>query len=314
MVLIAACAPAPSPSPVASGAVTTESPATTSAPMAPTPSEAAAARSPDGIPTSVDGRPVLRGDAALAFADEQADATSFLIGGWVTYYPGPRFCPIVPSEEQGAWTRDCGPPEFTDIAGTVDQGLTKAITFRFALDGLPTGPVIAEVHVHDPRAGECGPARAACDAMMVVERTIWAGDDATAPRPLTPAAVADVIATAQGSRDMRAWGEGSVFKDCGSTLPSAVLFTVDSGNGLTPGVTLVELEPTIDAMTRAAPANAVECETQALIDGVMTSTDHRWLVVANAALLVRTNGEPTPEDRAFIDQLGRILGELAANE
>jgi hypothetical protein len=257
---------------------------------------------------------VLRGDAALAFADEQVDSTSFLVGGWVTYYPGTRFCPIVPEAEAGSWTRDCGPAQLTDVVGTVDRELTKAITFHFAREGLRTGPMIAEVHVHDPRAGECGAARAACDALMVVERTLWTGDDATAPGPLTPVAIADVLTTAQGSRDMRAWGDGSVFMDCGSELPSAQLFSVESGNALTPGVTLVELEPSIDAMDRAAPANPIECETQALVDGVKTSTDHRWLVVANAALLVRTNGEPTGEDRAFIDRLGLLLSELVANE
>ena len=281
----------------------------------PGPSDAAAdERSPDGIPTMVDGRPVLRGDAALAFADAQADAAPFLVGGWVTYLPGPRFCPVVPSDEAGSWTRDCVRAQFADLAGTEDQELTEAITFRFVLDGLRTGPVIAEVHVHDPRADECGPVRAACDAMMVVERTVWTGDDATTPEPLTALAIADVLTTAQGARDMRAWGDGSVFQDCGATLPSAQVFTVDSGNALTPGVTLVELEPSIAAMTRAAPADPVACESTAVANGVETSTDHRWLVVANAALLVRTNGVPTPEDRAFIDRLGVLLGEVAASE
>jgi hypothetical protein len=305
IMLMAACSPAPSSTSVASGGMPTEAPASRAA---------AVERSPDGIPTIVDGRPVLRGQAALDFADAQADATSFLVGGWVTYYPGTRLCPIVPEDESGSWTRDCGPARFTDVAGTVDEELTNAITFHFVLEGLRTGPVIAEVHVHDPRAGECGAARAACDALMVVERAIWTGDDARAAGPLTAAGIADVLVAAQGSRDMRAMGDGSVFTDCGSELPSAQLFSVESGNALTPGVTLVELEPTIDAMRRAAPANAVECETQALINGVMTSTDHRWLVVANAALLVRTNGEPTGKDLAFIDRLGLMLGQLAATE
>lgn len=288
VVLMAACSTSPSPSPIG-----------------------AHDRSPDGIPLRLDGRPVLRGEAALDSARLQVDASSFLVGGWVTYYPGGRLCPIVPEEEAGSWTRDCGPARFTDVAGTVDQELTGAITFHFALEGLRTGPVIAEVHVNDPRAVECRAARAACDAMMVVEQTIWTGDAATAPGPLTPARIAEVLAAAQGSRDMRAWEEGSTFTDCGTELPSAQLFSVESGNTLTPGVTLVEIEPTVDAMNRAAPANPIACETQALIDGVMTSTDHRWLVVANAALLVRTSGEPTVADLAFIDRLGPMLGEVA---
>ena len=219
ILLIVACSPSPSPSPIASSGVTTESPASTPPATTLGPGDAAAgARSPDGIPTIVDGRPVLRGQAALDFADEQVDAAPFLVGGWVTYLPGPRFCPLIPNEEAGSWTRDCGPAQFADVAGTDDEKLTAAITFRFVLPGLRTGPVIAEVHVNDPRADECGAARAACDAMMVVERTLWTGDDATAPGPLTAVAVADALTTAQGSRDMRAWGDNSVFKDCGTTL------------------------------------------------------------------------------------------------
>lgn len=303
--LIAACSPAPSAS----------TPASTLPQATTTSSEAAMLeRSPDGMPSSVDGRPVLRGDDALAFAEQQVDATSFLVGGWVTYYRGAHFCPLVPEDEVGSWTRDCGRAQFADLAGAVDPNLTEAITFRYVLDDLRTGPVIARVHVHDPRAGECRALRAVCDAMMVVERLLWTGDEATAPGPLTAAQVAEVVFTAQGSRDMRAWGDGSSFTDCGVELPAAQLFSVDSGHELTPGVMLVELEPSIDAMNRAAPADPVACETQALIDGVMTDTDHRWLIVANAALLVRTSGEPTLRDRAFIDALGLALGQLAATE
>ena len=302
VLVMAACSPSSSPSPIASSGFTAETTAQ------------AEDRSPDGIPLSVDGRPVLRGEAALAFAHRQVDATPFLVGGWVTYYRGASFCPIVPDDESGSWTRDCRPARFTDIAGTEDEDLSNAITFTFARDGLRTGPVIAVVHVHDARAGVCGAARAACDAMMVVERIIWAGDDATVPGPLTAAGIADVVVAAQGSRDMREWGDGSAFMDCGSELPSAQLFSVDSGNSLTPGVTLVELEPTIDAMVRATPADPIACETQALIDGVMTSTDHRWLVVDNAALLVRTNGEPTGQDLAFIHRLEVVLAELAGTK
>ena len=315
ILLIAACSPARSPTPVITAPVAIETPESTLPSASPQPSEEATGeRSPDGIPASIDGRPVLRGDGALDFADAQADSSAFLVGGWVTFLPGPRFCPLIPTDEAEWWTRDCLRAQFTDVAGTVDKALTDAVTFRFVFEGLRTGPVIAEVHVHDPRAGDCGAARAACDAMIVVERTVWTGDDATAHGPLTPVAVADLLTTAQGSRDMRAWGEDSGFKDCGSELPSAQLYTVDSGNDRTPGVTLVELEPSIDAMQRAAPANAIECESTAVANGVATSTDHRWLVVANAALLVRTQGEPTPEDRAFLDRLRLGLEELAANE
>lgn len=303
MVLIAACSPTPSaPTP------------TTTVPEATTTPSGAAGRSPDGIPSTVDGRPVLRGEEALEFAAGQADATSFLVGGWVTYYRGAHSCPVVPEDEAGSWTRDCGRARFADLAGAVDPDLTDAVTFRYVLEDLRTGPVIARVHVHDPRAVECRASRPACDATMVVEQVLWAGDEATSPGPLTAAQVADVVFAAQGSLDMKAWGDGSTFTDCGAELPAAQLFSVDSGNKLTPGVMLVELEPSIDAMIRAAPANPVECETQALIDGVMTDTDHRWVIVANAALLVRMNGEPTLQDRAFVDALGLALGQLAASE
>ena len=313
--LIAACSPAPSPSSIESQAAPASTPAGTMAPPTPLGSQAAAVeRSPDGIPTSIDGRPVLRGDAALDFAAAQTDTTSFLVGGWVTAYIGMHGCPVVPEAEASSWTRDCAPPQFADEAGGVDERLTAAITFRVVLDGLRTGPVIAEVHVHDPRAVECAALRAVCDAMLVVDRTMWAGDEATDPGPLTAGDIGDVVFAAQGSRDMRPFGVGSTFTDCGAQLPSAQLFLVESGNRITPGVMLVELEPSVEAMRRAAPTEVVACETHAVDNGVATDTDHRWVVVANAALLVRTNGDPTPLDRAFIDQLGLALGQLAATE
>lgn len=316
IVVIAACSPTPSPPPVASRDLTTDAPSSSLPPATPTPSQAAAEeRFPDGIPTTIDDRPVLRGEAALAFADGQADATSFLVAGWVTYQSGIRYCPMIPADEAQSWTRDCGRAQFADVAGTVDPAMTNAVSFRYVLDGLATGPVIAEVQVHDPRAAECGAASVACDAMMVVQRMVWTGDDATAPAPLTADAVAKVLVAEQGSRDMRAWGDDSVFVGCGEAFPSSQVFTVASGDALKPGVTIVLLEPSIDAMRRAAPDRAIACESHAFLHGLETdATDYRWLVVANAALLVRSHGEPTPDDRAFIDGLGLKLGQLAANE
>jgi hypothetical protein len=147
--------------------------------------------------------------------------------------------------------------------------------------------------------------------LVVVDRILWTGDDATAPRPLTAASVASVLAAAQGSQDVREFGDGRPFIDCGEQLPTAWMYSVESGNGRTPGATLINLEPTVDAMRRAAPTELTICETQALIDGVMTSTKYQWVIVANAAVLVRINGEPTAADLAFIEGLRLVLGANA---
>ena len=65
----------------------------------------------DGIPKAIDGDPVLRAAAALAKAAAATDATPFLVGGWVIYWPGARHCPAMLGDQP--WSRDCAQAAFS---------------------------------------------------------------------------------------------------------------------------------------------------------------------------------------------------------
>ena len=262
---------------------------------------------------------VHRGPEAVEFAHGRADDTSFLVTGWATYYGGPMSCPIF--LDGSAWVRDCRRVQFSDLAGSVDGGLTEAITFRDVLaEGLVArpllGPVVVVVHARDPRAAaECGADAAICSTMMVVERVIWNGDDATAPTPVTDAAVIRAILDAQQTQ-AAPFGPDSVNNDC--TLPGLYDYALTVADDIAPRVTCAVLGPTVEALRRAVdqragvgPAlreDAVQTESRSWRDGVLVAhVTYRWLVVENAALMVRTHATPTKQDRAFLERLVELL-------
>jgi hypothetical protein len=175
----------------------------------------------DGIPRAVDGEPVLRGAEAIALAARKAaaaDTTPFLVGGWVTYEPGDRFCTIGSVGPNVPWSHDCIKAAISDVAGALQPKLTTAVTFHFVLTAMASGggPVVARVGVHDPRASSCGTAAAACDRMMVVQQVVWAGDAGTAPRPISLDAALRALARLQPGASL---APGSSF--CGDALPAA---------------------------------------------------------------------------------------------
>jgi hypothetical protein len=192
--LVAGCGGATAGSPTSSTAPSSQSAMTPvptvldSSPSASSPSGTSVTitdRYADGIPRTIGGAPVLRAGAALAQAQAATDSTPFLIGGWVTYLPGERFCTLHAADDT-SWLHDCVTAQLSDRAGAEDPALAAVVTFRFVLAGLTSGPVVASVEVHDPRAGECGGAAAACERLMVVERIVWSGDAATDPRRSPP--------------------------------------------------------------------------------------------------------------------------------
>jgi hypothetical protein len=294
---------------------------------APTPTEgdigtgAIIERYPDGLPSRMGNSPVFRGLDAIEFAAGRTHTTPFLVTGWVTYWGGPFSCPFQPAGEPPPWSRDCDRARFADLAGGLGGAIADAITFRYVLNAVQTGPVVAVVHVRDPRATECGADAPFCAAMMVVDRIVWAGDSATAPGPLDADEVGRVLETVQGSTDLEPLGDGPIL-DCGELLPAAEAYTVNSGRLMTPGVTLVQLEPTVDALHRAKDLppgveaalgdRSVSC-TILSHAGPSSSTTYRWLLIENAALLVRTSSTPTAKDRAFLERLEALLHEAVIN-
>ena len=281
--------------------------------------DAAAGRYDDGLPRSVGGQPVHRGGAALAFANASTDESSFLIGGWLTVQPGLSAC--IPTGPAGAaWLGDCGRPTLSDRAGIHDAAIAPSVTFRFASGVLGSGPVVASVHVHDPRAAECTNSVDACDRMMVVERVLWTGDSATDPRGLDADAVATALRSVDPNLSMMPLGPDSLISGCAmAMIPAAAEFVVIGGAVDPPGVTMVQVASTSQGLARAIPegrgadaalkANGVACTS---ISGGAGQTHpgtvvSRRLAFDNVVLLVATHQNPTAADRAFLDRLAAAL-------
>jgi len=277
-------------------------------------------RYPDGIPRTLGGQLVIRGSAALAAARTATDTTEFLVGGWVTYWAGPMSCPMELAGDT-SWLHECGRPAFSDRAGGEDDALSAATEFRFVLGSLATGPVVVSVALHDPRASSCGPARPACDRLMVVQAILWAGDGATDAAPLSAAAVEAVLARVQPVSTFGPLPREGLLTDCGDRLPAAALYTPLVYPTRTPAVTLVEIEPSVAARARAlglpdglsgavAPA-AVLCTMVSTSPSASSSAGFRWLTLANVALLVRTHLGLTAEDRSFLASVAEGLAAIA---
>jgi hypothetical protein len=319
----------PSPVPHATAAATAIATTSPTALRLPTPSPtqsalgsgAVVARYDDGLPSVIGDQLVLRGQAAIDFAASQIDDTPFLVGGWVDYEGGTRYCTIGPPPGHYSWRSDCQHATFADLAGSWSPAQNDAITFHYALEGLHTGPVVAVVRVHDPRAETCGAAvTSICDGMMVVQSVIWSGDLATAAGPLTPTDVRDALARLGVPGKMGDSCTLPPWNNCGvESLGSADVYPFMVGDAVDPAVTAISVEPTAAALQRALPGET-GVDAALLKAAIVTHVgskdgfgapwiwvDLRWLVVDNVALLVRTHSPATAGDRRFLERLVAAL-------
>lgn len=274
----------------------------------------------DGLPRAIDGTPVMRGAAAVAKAKAMTDDTPFLITGWVDFEPGPRYCALQQSNDT-SWLHDCVRATFSDVAGALEPAMTDAVTFRFISDAV-VGPVVASVHVHDPRATECGSAVGDCDRLMVVERIVLSGDQAFEPRPLTADRVQRMLRRVQSDKELRPFGPDSHLTGCGDALPGALVYFPALKPNHVPAVSLVEVEPSPRARERALSLGtgaynalgpkALICGNFAPVDGSSSTTDYRWLAVENVIVLVQTHHGMTPTDRAFMVRVSKALQHAAS--
>ncbi len=168
-------APGSSPSGASSPTATLPASPSTAPPVATTDTAPVVdSRYPDGIPSSLGGRFVAR---PSNIDREPANDQSFLLGGW-SFGPLVYFCPLQigtpPPFGPGCGTPFIAENPLIDGQGVMIDGLT-----------LGAGPVVVEVHRHDPQAAECDAAlRVACENMAVVEKVVWNGDQVTATAPL----------------------------------------------------------------------------------------------------------------------------------
>ncbi len=291
-------------------------PARTS-PSSPT---ATPARYADGLPRFFAGQPVLRGEAALDHARRSSDSAPFLVGGWVTNVPGlPIACPLMRSAGADLWLFSCGQPAFSDLAGDAQGSLVAAgeLTFHFVdTSRLESGPAILRVHVHDPRAAECGDQASACTRAMVVDAVLWTGDAATAPSPFDLVHVTSDLRSVVPGVALDPLG-GAPIADCGPILPATRDYLVRPLPADVPSVSLVEIAPSSDALARALPlgdgTEAALSGPPLVIDNPPGGFECRWLRVANLALLVRTSDPPRATDRSFMDRLVAALAVSPSN-
>jgi hypothetical protein len=184
IVLLAACAQVgTSPSAVTSTVPTTvpasATPLASASPSAsPSPS---ASTYPDGIPTAIDGEPVLRPAQALIRGSSAVDDTRFLVGGWLSE-TGAVPCPTAVPQVLG---QVC---PFDNLAVGEAPGDTTLWWTLVNPDGVRTpaaGPVVFRVHAHDKRDAECPPAmKPNCDSKIVIDEVVWTpGEPASSAVP-----------------------------------------------------------------------------------------------------------------------------------
>lgn len=162
------------PSPSTGTAGVTASPAMDTSPATASPSGALYA---DGIPSTLEGQPVLRPTEAAARAAASTDASPFLIGGWLTGWDPYTGCPrpTGPEADQVLDQGFCG--VYLAETPVIGQVGPVKLHFRVGLsDGRYSGPVIVRVHTHDPLAVSCAAANQdACAHAVMVDALVWDG-------------------------------------------------------------------------------------------------------------------------------------------
>ncbi len=157
--------------------------ATTSPPPSPTASPAAGAigsRFDDGIPNRIDGELVIRPSTIDRLGP--SDDGSFLLGGWLFDYDGLVLACTLQIDPVLFGPRCMSP--YVSEAPLTDLGSRVVVEgWRQRTGG---GPVVLQVHRHDPIAATCMPVRReACEATAVIEQVVWSGDDVTDAAPIT---------------------------------------------------------------------------------------------------------------------------------
>ena len=309
----------PSNAPTASSIPTSAPSAARTITSSPRPTLDMTGRYPDGIPTTFDGQPVIRWDAALAMRDTATNATPFLTGAWLTIPVGVAFCPAGhadPSAPSTTWLVDDG-CRFNYVSAeaggtpTTQLGVT---TFLFYKGQPTTGPAIMRVHVHDPRAGQCGYQKAICDRMIVVDDIVWSGDAVTDPHPLSVADVMAATTQVSPTSGLRAPGP-SVF-GCGAGATDGLVMcpAMTPGASYTSPVAGAVVLPSPEALARALPAYTLGVDgalgPSAVLwteVGSLGSWVYRWLIIDNVGIIVRTDGGDAAADRAFLTKLFAAL-------
>jgi hypothetical protein len=277
----------------------------------------------DGIPMTWQGQPVLRWADALAMRTSATDDTPFLVGVWLDVNHGLMFCPSMHGDPSApdSWVNSvCTGVAMSAEAGAGAAQLDAVATFHFAsIAELSTGPAILHVHVHDPRAGQCGYQQAICADMIVVDNAAWTGDATTDPHPL---GVDQVMAAATRVSPASGLLQPSQSFGCGAGAMDGLMLCppVETGVPYASQIAGACVFPSSEALARALPKLTPGVDGALLSYAVAWTEggsfglwDYRWLVVDNVAILVRTAVvTPSQSDIQLLNQLQSTLKALEA--
>jgi len=272
-------------------------------PLLPASHSGAADRYSDGIPTTWNGQPVLRGEDAIVKAKSATDDTPFYVGLWASPNQAHGSGSDQLSTELDGTCRDMS--SVGDQAGIPSPNLAAAIRFNTA--SMTPGPVIVNVHAHDAAAADCTAGhRQECDGVMVGDQIVWNGDSGTAPQPVSPADVARVFGVQE-----------SDLQNLCQSLPGTRAYPLGDGYG-----SMVMLFPTSAAVAAVAPQAAA----QASADGSASSTSSGlaecafnsdegpmaviWFARANVLVEVNRPAALAPTSDSLLNQVPQLLRTL----
>jgi hypothetical protein len=271
----------------------------------PEPTTGLADRYRDGIPSLVDGQPVLRQEPLSH--PFPVDDTSFLVGGWLLHVEAVRLC-----LEATPALDPCANP----VLSRTPLERPDALSIALGTIRLEEGPVVLRVHRNDPRATDC-PAdlRPACRDALAVEAVMWTDDEVSRTGP---------IGTIHVMRRLASLVPGFELTPIGSPIdpPMAGDNPCDPGYPVqtwtTPGLRVAQIlvfpavaarEAVDDNFTASGWFGTRPYGTTC---GFMTDSfsSHVWVTGHNVmvAVVVDFDGG-TPEQRALVDNVTEALSE-----
>jgi hypothetical protein len=151
------------------------SPVTTPVAPAVGPTVATSAATADGIPTTIDGQPVLFGSAAAKAIAASTDATPLLVGGWFhdAKATPDRVCPAVliypwgPCDNFELFTGKTG----SDAIWILDSRPYPPIIDELVVSAS-TRAVVLRIHTHDPL---CRGDASWCLPLPIADEIVWTG-------------------------------------------------------------------------------------------------------------------------------------------
>jgi hypothetical protein len=139
----------------------------------------------NGLPTSINGEPVLSVDGAFERQTNATDSTPFLVAGSLESVV--IFCPLLPQQPALLEGSRCNGPVLLGGGGYGPAELWPVylteLNLPDAVPGVPI-PVVLRVHTHDPAASAC-PAvqRGACERAVVADALVWSAAPSATPDP-----------------------------------------------------------------------------------------------------------------------------------